>query len=234
MTTAIRVEFSRTCDARDAFPTVCEHLDGAHLDDTSIEVDCTAADENHVFEELELALEKVLPELRGGFSVRVTQVRENRVYAQLTNVDVPWSDHVLALRWEHFTSHLLPGQHETWTAVVTGPDAKRSAAELVAFHSATADRAAIESASQPGIVQAADEAAPRHHRPPFAEKAPHLAAVVPAAERQAEKILGERRFERSVELISSVYAVGAGGVNQLERQVAVVPLQNPEGLREHL
>ena len=58
MTTAIRVEFSRTCDARDAFPTVCEHLDGAHLDDTSIEVDCAASEENHVVEELELALDE--------------------------------------------------------------------------------------------------------------------------------------------------------------------------------
>lgn len=58
MTTAIHVEFSRTCDAVDAFPTVCEHLDGAHLEDTSIEVTCAAAEETHVFEELELALDE--------------------------------------------------------------------------------------------------------------------------------------------------------------------------------
>ena len=58
MTTAIHVEFSRTCDAVDAFPTVCEHIGGAHLEDTSIEVTCAAAEETHVFEELELALDE--------------------------------------------------------------------------------------------------------------------------------------------------------------------------------
>src|SRR5206468_134946 len=35
-------------------------------------------------------------------------------------------------RWEHFVSKLRPGQHETWTAVVTGPDATRTSAEMVA------------------------------------------------------------------------------------------------------
>jgi hypothetical protein len=60
MTTAIRVEFSRTCDARDAFATVCEHLDGARLGESAIEVDCTEAEENRVVEELELALDEWL------------------------------------------------------------------------------------------------------------------------------------------------------------------------------
>jgi|GEM_PF-1839028 hypothetical protein len=60
MTTAIRVEFSRTCDARDAFPTVCEHVDSARLGESAIEVDCAVAEENRVFEELELALDEWL------------------------------------------------------------------------------------------------------------------------------------------------------------------------------
>ena len=62
MTTAIRVEFSRTCDAPDAYPTVCEHLDGARLGEAAIEVRCAAADESHVVEELELALDEWLVE----------------------------------------------------------------------------------------------------------------------------------------------------------------------------
>lgn len=70
--------------------------------------------------------------MRGGFTVRVTRVAENRAYLNEQTVSVPWSDRVLGVRWEHFTSKLLPGQHETWTAVVTGPDAKRAAAEMVA------------------------------------------------------------------------------------------------------
>ena len=66
MTTAIRVEFSRTCDARDAFPTVCEHVDGAHLDESAIEVDCAGAEETHVVEELELALDEWLVRARAA------------------------------------------------------------------------------------------------------------------------------------------------------------------------
>jgi hypothetical protein len=62
MTAAIRVEFSRTCDARDAFPTVREHVDGARLGESAIEVDCTGAEESHVVEELELALDAWLVE----------------------------------------------------------------------------------------------------------------------------------------------------------------------------
>jgi len=71
-------------------------------------------------------------ELRGGFTLRTTSVRENRAYINERIVDVPWSDKELALKWEHFTSKLSPGQKETWTAVVTGPGAGKAAAEMVA------------------------------------------------------------------------------------------------------
>ena len=62
MTTAVRVEFSRTCDARDAFPTVREHVDGARLGESAIEVDCAGAEESRVVEELEHALDEWLLE----------------------------------------------------------------------------------------------------------------------------------------------------------------------------
>lgn len=57
-------------------------------------------------------------EMRGGFTVRVTYVRENRAYLNECIVDVPWSNKQLAVKWEHFTSKLSPGQKETWTAVI--------------------------------------------------------------------------------------------------------------------
>src|SRR5690606_7622135 len=47
-------------------------------------------------------------------------------------IDVPWSNKRLKVAWEKFTSKLLPGQEETWTAVVTGPDAKAAVAEVAA------------------------------------------------------------------------------------------------------
>jgi uncharacterized protein YfaS (alpha-2-macroglobulin family) len=47
-------------------------------------------------------------------------------------VDVPWTNKDLKVRWEHHTSKLEPGRKETWTAVITGPDAKKAVAEMVA------------------------------------------------------------------------------------------------------
>ena len=69
---------------------------------------------------------------RGGFTLRVTMVRENRGYLTTHRIDVPWTNKNLTVKWEHFTSKLEPSQKETWTAVITGPDAKKAVAEMVA------------------------------------------------------------------------------------------------------
>ena len=69
---------------------------------------------------------------RGGFTFRVTMVRENRGYLSNHHVEVPWTNKNLTVKWEHFTSKLEPSQKETWTAVITGPDAKKAVAEMVA------------------------------------------------------------------------------------------------------
>jgi hypothetical protein len=71
-------------------------------------------------------------EMRGGFTVRVTYVRENRAYLESREIDVPWSNKDLTVKWEHFRSKLEPGKKETWTAVITGKDAKKAVAEMVA------------------------------------------------------------------------------------------------------
>jgi uncharacterized protein YfaS (alpha-2-macroglobulin family) len=70
--------------------------------------------------------------MRGGFTLHVTMVRENRAYLESRRVDVPWTNKKLTVKWEHFVSRLEPGQKETWTAVITGPDAKKAVAEMVA------------------------------------------------------------------------------------------------------
>jgi len=80
----------------------------------------------------EVIEQAVTEEMRGGFTVRVTYVRENRAYLENTVVDVPWSNKNLTVKWEHFTSKLEPGKKETWTAVITGKDAKKAVAEMVA------------------------------------------------------------------------------------------------------
>src|SRR5262249_43754672 len=79
-----------------------------------------------------LIRQKVTEAMRGGFQVRVTMVHENRAYLESHRVEVPWSNKELKVRWERFTSKLEPGQKVTWTAIVTGPDAKKAAAEMVA------------------------------------------------------------------------------------------------------
>lgn len=74
--------------------------------------------------------------LRGGFTLHVTQVRENRAWLESRRVDVPWKNKELELKWEHFVSKLQPGQKETWSLAIkapaSGPGAEQSAAELVA------------------------------------------------------------------------------------------------------
>ncbi len=74
----------------------------------------------------------ITEEMRGGVSMQVTCVRENRAYISQRTVEVPWSNKKLSVKWERFRSKLTPGQKETWTAVVSGPDAKPCAAEMVA------------------------------------------------------------------------------------------------------
>ena len=74
----------------------------------------------------------VTEDLRGGFTVRVTYFRENRVYLHQQMVYVPWSNKKLDLSFAHFSSKLQPGQEDTWTITVKGPEAEAQAIELVA------------------------------------------------------------------------------------------------------
>ena len=69
---------------------------------------------------------------RGGINLVVTFLRENRLYSRKFQVDVPWDNKKLTVKWEHFVSKLQPGHRETWTAVVSGPDAEMAAVEMVA------------------------------------------------------------------------------------------------------
>jgi uncharacterized protein YfaS (alpha-2-macroglobulin family) len=70
---------------------------------------------------------------RGGFTLHITQVRENRAYFETRQVSVPWDNKDLVLRWEHFVSKLQPGQKETWSlAVQPKIGSKKTPAELVA------------------------------------------------------------------------------------------------------
>jgi uncharacterized protein YfaS (alpha-2-macroglobulin family) len=70
--------------------------------------------------------------MRGGFTLHITQVRENRAYLESHRIEVPWKNKELTVTWEHFTSKLQPAQKETWTAVVAGPGAEKRVVEMAA------------------------------------------------------------------------------------------------------
>jgi hypothetical protein len=74
----------------------------------------------------------VTEEMRGGFQVHITHVKENRAYLETRKVEVPWSNKELELQWEHFTSKLGPAQQETWTAIIKKQGGDRAVAEMVA------------------------------------------------------------------------------------------------------
>lgn len=74
----------------------------------------------------------VTEEMRGGFTVHLMMVRENRAYLESLRVEVPWSNKELEIKWERFTSKLEPAQREKWTAIISGRQAERVAAEMVA------------------------------------------------------------------------------------------------------
>ena len=76
--------------------------------------------------------QQVTEDMRGGFTLRVTYVRENRAYLNERIVQVPWTNKQLTIQWERFRSLLEPGQEEVWTAIITGPDASKAVAEMVA------------------------------------------------------------------------------------------------------
>ncbi len=80
----------------------------------------------------EMIEQKVDEEMRGGFVVRVLSVAENRLYVNERTVEVPWTNKQLQLHWESFRSKLEPGSKENWVLRITGPDAKRASAEVVA------------------------------------------------------------------------------------------------------
>lgn len=70
--------------------------------------------------------------LRGGFTVRSTQVREGRYWQEMVRIDVPWSNKKLGVSWSHLRSKLEPGAQEKWTVRVNDAEGKPVKAELLA------------------------------------------------------------------------------------------------------
>ncbi|GIW84180.1 MAG: alpha-2-macroglobulin [Gemmataceae bacterium] len=80
----------------------------------------------------QLIRQRIDEKMRGGFTVRVIFVRENRAYLTQRQVEVPWSNKQLQVKWERLVSRLEPGQKTIYTAIITGPDAQKAVAEVAA------------------------------------------------------------------------------------------------------
>ena len=87
-------------------------------------------------------------DLRGGFGVRVTAVRDHQFMSQDASVFVPWDNKELGISFATFRDKLTPGGRETWRVTVktpkgtsattgssatTGLPAEKGAAELLAY-----------------------------------------------------------------------------------------------------
>ncbi len=71
-------------------------------------------------------------DMRGGFYVRVFQVKENRLYETSYFAYVPWTNKDLNIKLVHFNSKMEPGSKESWKIEVSGEDAEMQSIEMLA------------------------------------------------------------------------------------------------------
>ncbi len=78
----------------------------------------------------------VTEELRGGFGVRLTTLRNYQHMAEEASVYIPWENKQLDISFSSFRDKLAPGGRETWRVAVKTPGGKpalEGAAELLAY-----------------------------------------------------------------------------------------------------
>ncbi len=78
----------------------------------------------------------VTEELRGGFGVRLTAVKDHQFMTEQSDIFVPWDNKELDLSFSSFRDRLTPGGREIWRITVKTPSGKpatQGAAELLAY-----------------------------------------------------------------------------------------------------
>ena len=69
---------------------------------------------------------------RGGFSVDLIFVKQNRLFAESYSINVPFTNKNLDFEFATFRDKLVPGQKEEWTVKIKGNKGEMVAAELLA------------------------------------------------------------------------------------------------------
>jgi hypothetical protein len=81
----------------------------------------------------------VTEEQRGGFTLYITAIRENRAHLTTRTISVPWSNKEYSIRWERMRNKLEPGAGETWTLVVEGAPQREPVEMVAAMYDASLD-----------------------------------------------------------------------------------------------
>ncbi|MFM7021838.1 MAG: alpha-2-macroglobulin family protein [Flavobacteriales bacterium] len=68
---------------------------------------------------------------RGGISVLLSTTKNNRTYEERIDINVPYSNKRLDIKFETFRDKLSPGQQEKWKLILSGPDAAKVSAEML-------------------------------------------------------------------------------------------------------
>ncbi len=75
-------------------------------------------------------------QLRGGFGVRLTALRDHQLMTVTESIFVPWDDRKLSVEFESFRDLLRPGARERWSIKLRAADGEtlaRGSAELLAY-----------------------------------------------------------------------------------------------------
>jgi len=78
---------------------------------------------------------------RGGMTLEIVMIKDNRVHTKSFNINVPWSNKSLEVVYENFRNKILPGANEEWKIRIKNKDGELQKAEILAtLYDASLDR----------------------------------------------------------------------------------------------
>lgn len=69
---------------------------------------------------------------RGGIGMLYFMVKNNRYYASINSINVPWTNKDLNITYQTYRDKTLPGSEEKWSVKITGDKKEKAAAEMLA------------------------------------------------------------------------------------------------------
>lgn len=69
---------------------------------------------------------------RGNFTIRVSFIKNNKFYNNEANINVPWTNKLLNIKYETFRDKLLPGTNEEYRLILSSNSKEKISAEIAA------------------------------------------------------------------------------------------------------